>query len=74
MNPHLKAFFDDKAAQLAWAEFILEEMNTEALRRVYNGEDTKALKEARDIIDKSFKSLNELFTPKKKEKPSDRAV
>ena len=72
MNPHLKAFFEDKAAQKAWAEFIVNELNDEALRRVYKGEDTKALKEAHDIISKSFKSLNELFTPKKKREATPR--
>ena len=46
----------------------LAELDAEALRRVYKGEETTALKEARDIISQSFKKLNELFTPKKKRK------
>jgi archaellum component FlaC len=72
MSLHLKAFFADKAAQVAWAEFIVNELNTEALKRVYAGEDTKALKEAKEIIEQSFKKLNELFTPKKERKPVSR--
>jgi len=74
MNAHLKVFFEDKEAQKAWAEFILEELNEEALRRVYKGQDTKAVKEAHDIISKSFKKLAELFTPKKPRPPKPRAV
>jgi hypothetical protein len=73
MNPHLKAFFEDKAAQRAWADFILNELNEEALKRVYKGGDTAAVKEAHDIISTSFRKLAELFTPKKKEKPVTRA-
>jgi hypothetical protein len=69
----LKAFFEDKAAQLAWSEFILNELNEEALRRVYKGQDTTAIKEAHDIVSKSFKKLNELFTPQKKREPRTRA-
>lgn len=74
MNPHLKAFFHDKGAQAAWAEFIVEQLNAEALKRVYAGKDTRALAEAKDIIAASFKELNELFTPKKKREPKERAV
>lgn len=74
MNPHLKAFFNDKEAQKAWAEFILDELNEEVLRRVYSGEDTAALKEAKDVIAASFKKLNELFTPKKPRTRKERAV
>jgi archaellum component FlaC len=73
VNPHLKAFFEDKAAQLAWSEFILNELSEEALRRVYKGQDTAAIKEAHDIISKSFKTLGELFTPKKPRKQASRA-
>lgn len=74
MTPHLKAFFEDKEAQKAWAEFILNTLNEEALKRVYRGEDTAAVKEAHDIISASFKKLSELFTPKKPRKPRERAV
>jgi archaellum component FlaC len=74
MTDYLKAFFEDKAAQKAWAEFILEELNEEALRRVYKGKDTAAVKEAHDIISASFKKLAALYTPKKKQNPTERNV
>jgi hypothetical protein len=70
----LKAFFEDKAAQKEWAEFIMDTLNEEALLRVYSGKNTDALKEARDIISKSFKKLNELFTPKPNQRPKPGAV
>jgi hypothetical protein len=70
---HLKAFFHDKEAQKEWAEFIMETLNEEALLRVYGGKDTGDLKEARNIISKSFRRLNELFTPKAKPRPKQRA-
>jgi hypothetical protein len=70
----LKEFFDNKPLQKAWAEFILEELNQEALKRFYAGQDTGPVKEAKDIIAQSFKHLNELFTPKPKPRTKDRAV
>ncbi len=74
VNPYLKAFFEDKAAQQAWAEFILAELNEEALERVYLGKDTTAVKEAKEVIEASFRKLNALFTPKKKREPKPRGV
>ncbi len=41
---------------------------------MYKGKDTAALKEAPDIITKSFKKLAELYTPKKKREHVDEAV
>jgi hypothetical protein len=70
----LPAFFADKQAQKDWADFIMEELNAEALKRVYAGKDTVALKEARDIIGKAFKKLNELYTEKKPRKASNSGV
>lgn len=70
----LKAFFEDKQAQNEWAEFIMATLNEEALQRVYAGKDTAAIKEARVIILKSFKKLNELFSPKRKRTVPTRAV
>lgn len=74
VNPHLKAFFADKAAQLAWAEFILDKLNREILERAYAGQPVTGYKEAKDIISASFKELEELFTPKKEREPGSRGV
>lgn len=74
VNPLLKQFYDDPNLKEAWAAFIIEELNQEALRRVYKGEDTAAIKEAKDVIAASFKRLNELFQPKKPKRPPVRAV
>lgn len=74
MNPHLKAFFEDKAAQLAWSEFILDKLSREILELTYAGKPVTGYKEAHDIISASFKELAELCTPKKERKPRDRAV
>lgn len=70
----LPEFFRDKQAQKDWADFIVEELNQEALKRVYSGKDTVALKEAKDIILKSFAKLAQLYTPKKERKSSEGAV
>jgi len=70
----LKEFFEDKAMMKAWAEYILVELNEEALRRVYKGKDTGAIKEAHDIIDKSFAKLAKQFTPEPTARTTRRAV
>ena len=67
----LKEFYNDKAMQDAWAEFIVDVLDTEALKRVYLQEDTTALKETRDIITRSFAKLNELYKPKEDRKVDD---
>jgi hypothetical protein len=68
----LPAFFKDKEAQKDWADFIMEELNAETIKRVYAGKDVSGLKEAKDIISASFKKLNELFTEKKPRKATTR--
>lgn len=73
VNPHLKAFFEDKNAQLAWAEFILDNLNSEVLERTYSGKSVVGYKEAKDIIAASFRELEELFTPKKPRHGGSRA-
>jgi hypothetical protein len=73
MNP-LKRFHTDKEMMLAWSEFILETLNEEAIARVYKRKDTTAIPEVRDIIAKSFKKLDELFTEKKKPRGDTSAV
>jgi hypothetical protein len=70
---HLKEFFENKAMMKAWADFIIETLNEEALERVYKGKETAAIKEAHTIISKSFKELAELFTEKPKPRTSTRA-
>ena len=68
----LPAFFKDKQAQKDLADFIMEELNAETIKRVYAGKEVQGLKEAKDIIAQSFKKLNELFTPKKPRKATMR--
>ena len=72
MNP-LKDFYENKAAMTAWADFIVATLNEEALARVYKSKDTSAIKEAHDIIAKSFKKLDEMFKDKPKPRDSSRA-
>jgi hypothetical protein len=65
----LKDFFDDKQAQLEWAQFINDTMSEAIIARVYAGKDVTGYKEARAIITASFKKLNELFQKKPKPQP-----
>lgn len=73
-NEALKAFFHDKAAQKAWADFIIYYLDQEAVDRVRKGKDVTGLKEARDIISRSFKELNQLFSEKTKVQVENRGV
>lgn len=70
----LKEFHADKHTQADLKAFMFQVLDEEALERVYKGQDTASLKEARKLIEKSFKKLDELFTPKPKPRKRDRAV
>jgi len=70
----LKELYNDKAMQDAWSEFIMEVLNVEALKRVYNGGDTTAVKETREIIKKSFIQLKENFEPKETREVTNKAL
>lgn len=69
----LRQFYADKAMMSQWASFVKEKLDDEALNRVYTGKDTTAVKEARDIINKSFSALEAHFEPKK-QKSTDKAI
>jgi hypothetical protein len=69
----LKQFYDDKALQLEWANFITQTLDEEVLLRTYAGKDTTGYKQARDIIAKSFGKLNDMFKPKPKQQAGSRA-
>jgi hypothetical protein len=73
-NPILKELYDNVPLKEAWAAFIIDQLNQEAIRRVYAREDAAAIPEAREIIEKSFKRLNELFQPKTPKRATNRAV
>lgn len=69
----LKRFYNDKEILRAWAEFMLEVLKEEANTRVFKtGKSTEALKEAQDVIDKSFVKLAQMFTPKPKPRKTRR--
>ena len=65
----LKEFFENKQAQLEWANFINETMNNEVLTRVYKGQEITGYKQAREIIAASFKELSAIFEKKPKQRP-----
>lgn len=65
MNP-LKTFYDNKSQREAVKAFMLECLNEEAVERVMNRKDTASLADARDVVEKTFIKLKEVYgiTPK----------
>lgn len=70
----LKDFFHDKQAREEWAQFVIDVLNQEALKRTYAGRSTAHVKEAYDLIQLAFKELNEMFTERKPKPRRERAV
>jgi len=70
----LKEFHADKHTQAELKAFINQSLDEEALKRVYAGKDTAAVKEARKLIESAFKKLDELFTPKPKPREKNRGT
>ncbi len=70
----LREFYNDKAMQEAWADFMVETLNEEILKRAYAGKSTDALPEARNVIQASFASLRDRYEPVEKREVENKGV
>lgn len=70
----LKRFNDDQATKEEVRNFIYEVINQEALDKMYKGEDVSHIKDAKELIDKAFDTLEEMYAIKlPKETPTNEA-
>lgn len=63
----LEEFYKSGTKEVVY-EFLIECLKSEAVRKAFEKEDTSAIAEAKDVIDKAFYEMDLLFSPKAKEK------
>lgn len=64
----LKKFWDDGVMSQVVKEFLFMHLDTLALERVYDLRPTEGIADAKEVIDKAFDELDELFEPVEKKK------
>lgn len=69
----LNQFYKDEHTREAVKSFLFSELNIYALEKVYESEDTKAIAEAKETIERAFSRLEDMYTPKKKAEVSNPA-
>lgn len=64
----LRAFWNDKDTKENVYNYLVEFLQATAIKKVFDKEDATAVGEAKEIIDKAFQNLEDLFSPKPKKK------
>lgn len=65
MNP-LFQFYQDSSTRETFKAFMLAQLDEMALETLYAGKDVKGFQEARELVDKTFSKLKDLYAPKDK--------
>lgn len=70
----LLEFYNDKAMMHALAEFMAAQLKEIAVERVFRHEDTKALPDAQEVIERSFSALKKRYDKEPKRNIENRSV
>jgi hypothetical protein len=74
MSDLLNRFYNDEHTRNELIDFLNDFIDSEGLRRMYNREDVSAVADAKELIERAFSELENLYAPKqrtpKKESPS----
>ena len=62
----LNQFYNDENTREEVKSFFLAELDKLALEKVYEGQDTKGIKDAKEAIERAFTELKELYGKEKK--------
>lgn len=62
MNPLLR-FYQDEQMRDTLKEFMLNELSDMAVQKVFDKEDISGLPEAKELVEKLFNKLHELYEP-----------
>lgn len=68
MDKSLKAFWNDKELKDNFYNYLIDQLEKTAIKKVFDKEDATAVGEAKEIIDKAFENLDNLFSPKVEKK------
>ena len=61
MTNFLNQFYNDEHTREAVKAFFLEQLDRLALEKVYSGEETTGIKDAKETIERAFIELKELY-------------
>ncbi|OGL46466.1 MAG: hypothetical protein A2W05_07115 [Candidatus Schekmanbacteria bacterium RBG_16_38_10] len=61
MTNFLNQFYNDEHTREAVKAFFLEQLDKLALEKVYSGEETTGIKDAKETIERAFIELKELY-------------
>lgn len=64
MQNHLNQFYNDEAIRESVFEFLLETVDLYALEQIYKGNDVSGIKNAKEIIQKAKKELQNRYEKK----------
>ncbi len=74
MEQILRSFNGDVQTKEAFAQFVFDVINEEALEKMYRGLDVSHIKDAKELIEKAFDKLEDLYGLKHKQKePTNQA-
>lgn len=65
MNP-LVIFYRDETMRDAVKDFMVAQLEQMAIDRTFNKEDITGIAEAKELVDKTFSKLKELYSPEPK--------
>lgn len=68
MDNNLKLFWTDKGMKDSVYNYLISELERIAIKKVFDKENTVAIGEAKEVIDKAFENLENLFSPKVEKK------
>jgi hypothetical protein len=60
----LLEFYNDKDTKENVKNYLIEYLRGEAVRKVFDKEDVSSVAEAKDIIDKAFENMDNMFAKK----------
>ncbi len=64
----LKEFYTNESMRNDVKNYLIDFLKIQAIDKTFKREDTSAIAEAKEIIDKAFEELEVLFSPKAAEK------
>lgn len=67
-NNSIFSFYQDAETRDNVKNYLIEFLEGIAIKKVFNREDTNAVAEAKECIEKAFNNLDNLFQPKVKPK------
>jgi len=66
----LLSFYNDKDTKENVYNYLIDYLEKEAVKRVFDREDVSAIADAKEVIDKAFDNLEVLFNKKAEKKES----